>query len=77
MSLRNVLAFLAAAQVVATDSSHPMHFRKVDAHTAKGIATMKYSATPAPLVDEQVRCNEQCSLTLPIVSPEIDELTRL
>lgn len=64
MSLRNVLAFLAAAQAVAADSSHPMHFRKVDAHTAKGIAAMKYSAAPAPLVDEQVRCNEQCSAHL-------------
>ncbi|KAJ6780497.1 hypothetical protein PWT90_02973 [Aphanocladium album] len=42
MSLRNVLAFLAAAQAVAADSSHPMHFRKVDdSHTAKGASMYK------------------------------------
>lgn len=56
MSLRNVLALLAAAQAVAADSSHPMHFRKVDADTAKGIAAYKNFAVggDGALVNEQV-----------------------
>lgn len=57
MSLRNILAFLAAAQAVAADSSHPMHFRKVDAHTAKGVAAYKNVALDGDgsLFNEQVR----------------------
>lgn len=55
MSFVNVLAFLATAQAVAADSSHPMHFRKVDAQTAKSIAAFKNTTAGSDLVNEQVR----------------------
>ncbi|KAJ3473649.1 hypothetical protein NLG97_g10201 [Lecanicillium saksenae] len=55
MSLRNVLAFLAAAQAVTADSSHPMYFRKIDANVAKSGSLYKSLAVSGDgsLVNEQ------------------------
>ncbi|KAJ4158329.1 uncharacterized protein LMH87_008861 [Akanthomyces muscarius] len=57
MSLKNVLAFLAAAQAVTADSSHPVYFRKAGADTAKGVAAFKSLALASTgdgsLVNEQ------------------------
>ncbi|OAA74091.1 aspartyl protease [Cordyceps fumosorosea ARSEF 2679] len=55
MSLRSALTLLAAAQAVVADSSHPMHFRKVDSQTAQGIAAFKNIAPrgDGALVNEQ------------------------
>ncbi|ATY59898.1 aspartyl protease [Cordyceps militaris] len=41
MLLRDVLTLLATAQVVTADSSHPVHFRKVNASTARSISAYK------------------------------------
>ncbi|KAM3512508.1 hypothetical protein MY11210_003851 [Beauveria gryllotalpidicola] len=55
MSLRNIVAFLAAALAVAADSSHPMRFQKVDAETAKSVAAVRNHASgrDGALVNEQ------------------------
>ncbi|OAR00720.1 hypothetical protein LLEC1_00221 [Akanthomyces lecanii] len=57
MSLKIVLATLAAAQAVAADSSHPVYFRKADADAAKGVAAFKNlafaSGGDGSLVNEQ------------------------
>ncbi|OAA39507.1 aspartyl protease [Beauveria brongniartii RCEF 3172] len=55
MSLRNIVACLAAALAVAADSSHPMHYQKVDAETAKSVAAVRNHASgrDGALVNEQ------------------------
>lgn len=62
MSLKTILAFLAAAQAVAADSSHPVYFRKADANAAKSVAAFKKVAL-APGGDGSL-VNEQVSLRM-------------
>lgn len=56
MLLRDVLTLLATAQVVTADSSHPVHFRKVNASTARSISAYKNLTLhgDGTLVNEQV-----------------------
>lgn len=60
MALLKAIVFVATASAVVADFSHPMHFRKVDASTAKSVAAFKKLNTTGDglLVNEQVRKRE-------------------